>query len=187
MSLAAPRLRPHGHRLRRGAGLGGQAPPPLHPIQLPPVPPLQRISVRFEATGSQAAEVRIEGVRGSFRIRAPRIDVVRLGTQAVPVENGKYFAGLSDLFAGSIHHGYNFVLFTNTGEFISKAFVHRESGHCEKVSQSASQTLRWYSSFPEISLKRIDGQISQINVTPFYHNAKPCELSIGEHLISDTP
>ena len=48
----------------------------------------KRFSVKFEATGTEPTEVRIEGVRGSFRIRSPRIDIVKLETAPVPVAGG---------------------------------------------------------------------------------------------------
>ena len=48
----------------------------------------QRMAVRFETSATGPTEVKIEGVRGSFRIRAPRIDIVQLKTAAVPCHQG---------------------------------------------------------------------------------------------------
>ncbi|SMF48843.1 hypothetical protein SAMN02745866_03195 [Alteromonadaceae bacterium Bs31] len=104
-------------------------------------------------------------------------------TKLVPVEDGKYFAGLSDLQAGSLPHGYNFALFTPEGRFIAKVFVSRETGYCEKVRQSVSQYLGWFSSKPRIELVRSEGKITKIVVQPYYHDSKPCELPVGEHLV----
>ena len=104
-------------------------------------------------------------------------------TIIIPVENGKYFAGLSDLQAGSLLHGYNFALFTPSGEFISKVYVSRETGYCEKVKQSVSQYLYWFSRMPDVKLEREHGKISKIVIESPFHDTKPCELPIGEHLV----
>ncbi|WP_053981346.1 hypothetical protein [Marinagarivorans algicola] len=104
-------------------------------------------------------------------------------TKLVSVENGRYFAGLSDLQAGSLSHGYNFALFTPDGEFLSKVFVSRDAGYCEKVRQSVSQYLGWFAREPRIKLVRSEGKVSKIIVQPYYHDSKPCELPIGVHII----
>ena len=104
-------------------------------------------------------------------------------TKLVSVEGGKYFAGLSDLQAGSLPHGYNFALFTPEGRFVSKVFVSRETGYCEKVRQSVSQYLGWFSRKPRIELVRSEGEISKIIVQSYYGDSKACELPVGEHLV----
>ena len=48
----------------------------------------KRFAVRFEAAGVTPTEVKIVGVSGSFRIRSPRIDMVKLATGPVPVADG---------------------------------------------------------------------------------------------------
>ena len=104
-------------------------------------------------------------------------------TVLVPVEGGKYFAGLSDLQAGSLPHGYNFALFKPDGEFVSRVYVSKDTDYCEKVRQSVSQYLGWFSRVPDIHLERSqDGQISSIIVQAIYHDAAPCNLPIGDHL-----
>jgi len=105
-------------------------------------------------------------------------------TMLVAVEGGKFFAGLSDLQAGSMPYGYNFALFTPEGKFISKVYVSQQSGYCEKVLQTVSQSVEWFRiTGPEINLERIDGEISGIVVSPYYYGTKPCELPVGEHLL----
>ncbi len=104
-------------------------------------------------------------------------------TKIVPVEGGAYFAGLSDLQAGSMPHGYNFALFDSMGNFISRVYVSRESGYCEKVRQSVSQSIGWFSRNPKIKLDRENGEITNIVVSPYYADSKPCYLPVGDHLI----
>jgi hypothetical protein len=104
-------------------------------------------------------------------------------TEIVPVEDGKYFAGLSDLQAGTLPHGYNFALFDIKGGFISRVYVSGESGYCEKVIQSVSQYIRWFSRNPKITLEKTDGKIAKIIVSPIYSNSKPCKIPIGDHLV----
>ena len=69
------------------------------------------------------------------------------------------------------------------GEFISRVFVSRETGYCEKVRQTVSQYLGWFSRTPRMELVRSDGEISKVVVQPYYHGSKPCELPAGEHLV----
>ncbi|MEX2962199.1 hypothetical protein [Microbulbifer sp. TYP-18] len=105
-------------------------------------------------------------------------------TKLVPVDGGKYFAGFSDLQAGSLPHGYNFALFTPDGEFISRVYVSKKTGHCDKVSQSVSQYLRWFSKSPNIKLaKDENGSIKSIIVSPLYYESSPCKLPIGDQLV----
>lgn len=105
-------------------------------------------------------------------------------TALVAVEGGKYFAGLSDLQAGSLPHGYNFALFNPSGEFISRVYVSRDTEYCEKVRQSVSQYLGWFSKPPSISIESTgNGTITSITVQPLYHDTKPCKLPIGDHLV----
>ena len=105
-------------------------------------------------------------------------------TAIVSVEGGKYFAGLSDLQAGSLPHGYNFALFKPNGEFISRVHVSKDTEHCEKVRQSVSQYLGWFSKPPSISIESSgNGTITSITVQPLYHDSKACKLPIGDHLV----
>ena len=104
-------------------------------------------------------------------------------TKLVPVKGGKYFAGLSDLQAGTMPAGYNFALFTPEGQFLSKVYVSRETAYCERVQQSVSQNLNWFSRNPEVTLKWIDEDLESILVKPYYWGDEDCELPLGEHLI----
>lgn len=48
-----------------------------------------RIQTNFVHTGHQSCNVKIQAVRGSCRIRNPRIDVIKLDSNPVPVANGQ--------------------------------------------------------------------------------------------------
>ena len=108
--------------------------------------------------------------------------------ELISIEGGKYFVGLSDLLADSQQHGYNFALINSNGEFISRVFVSARSGHCEKVSQSVSQYVSWYSPNIIVSLVKKGDAVTSIKVNPYTYNdkRKPCVLPVGDHLYPET-
>lgn len=105
-------------------------------------------------------------------------------TALLSVEDGQYFAGLSYFQASSYPHGYNFALFSAQGEFIVKAFVLSESGHCKEPRQSVSQYVFWYDeNDPNVRLRREDNEIVEILVDSYYANDEPCRFVPGDHSV----
>ena len=72
-------------------------------------------------------------------------------TALVNIDDGPYFAGLSNL--KTLSHRYNFVLFDQHGTVLATALITADSGHCGRVSQSTTNRIGWYDEqHPEIRL-----------------------------------
>lgn len=96
-------------------------------------------------------------------------------TMLVPVEEGKYFAGLSNHKLHSRDYGYNFALFTPDGRILSRVNVTPESGYCpDKYTQG--DFYYWYSNIPEITFLPDAEQPTHIIVKSPNSRAEACEL-----------
>jgi hypothetical protein len=96
-------------------------------------------------------------------------------TLLVPVDGGKYFAGLSDRMLQSLDYGYNFALFTPEGEYLSRAYVTTATGYCGRVRESVSMTVMWFEPAPEISLIYEDEVAVAVKV------GRRCSIPLGDH------
>ena len=101
-------------------------------------------------------------------------------TALVSIADGRYFAGLSNFNSISRPHGYNFAVFAADGTFLIKAFVLRGSGHCERVSQSVSQYVRWFNGpEPHITVNFYGTEVTEVLVGDG-KNAEPCKFLPGD-------
>lgn len=96
-------------------------------------------------------------------------------TMLVPVEEGKYFAGLSNHKLHSRDYGYNFALFTPDGEILSRAYITTVTGYCGRVRESVSMGVYWFTDPPDISLIVEEGMPVAVKV------GRRCRIPFGDH------
>jgi hypothetical protein len=105
-------------------------------------------------------------------------DNAEIFNQAVPpltaltsVNDGRYFAGLSNLQTLSAQ--YNFLLISADGKIVTTALITPSSGHCRSVSLTTTNFIRWFNEkAPDVRLSRVGRQV-------FVTIANPYDASAG--------
>jgi len=91
-------------------------------------------------------------------------------TALTSVDNGRYFAGLSNLQTLSFE--YNFLLISASGQIVTTALITPTSGHCRSVSATTSNFIRWFDEeAPKVHLSFAGDQVDTVTVVNPYERA----------------
>jgi hypothetical protein len=92
-------------------------------------------------------------------------------TALTSVDDGRYFAGLSNLQTLSFQ--YNFLLVSAAGQIVTAALITPTSGHCRAVSATTTNFLRWFDeTAPTVQLSFTGDQVAEVTVVnPYDRNA----------------
>lgn len=91
-------------------------------------------------------------------------------TALTSVDEGRYFAGLSNLQALSFQ--YNFLLISADGQIVTTALITPTSGHCRSVSATTTNFIRWFDDkAPKVQLSFAGDQVDTVTVANPYESA----------------
>lgn len=91
-------------------------------------------------------------------------------TALTSVDNGRYFAGLSNLRTLSFR--YNFLLMSADGQIVTTALITPTSGHCGSVSSTTTNFIGWFDEkVPDVHLSFAGGQVAKATVVNPYDTA----------------
>lgn len=95
-------------------------------------------------------------------------------TLLVPVQDGRYFAALSNHALHAFDYGYNFALFTPQGEQLSRAYVSTSTGYCGRVRSTVSMYVYWFTQTPDVRVVEVDGKPDHVLV------GRRCRFPMGD-------
>jgi hypothetical protein len=88
-------------------------------------------------------------------------------TTLTSVDDGRYFAGLSNLQTLSFR--YNFLLIRADGQIVTTALITPTSGHCRSVSATVTNFIRWFDEkAPAVRLSFAGDQLDAVIVVNPY-------------------
>ena len=91
-------------------------------------------------------------------------------TTLTSVDNGRYFAGLSNL--QTLSSQYNFLLISAGGQIVTTALISPTSGHCRSVSAKKTNLIRWFDEkAPTVQLSFAGDQVDAVTVVNPYDRA----------------
>jgi len=91
-------------------------------------------------------------------------------TALTSVDDGRYFAGLSNLQTLSFQ--YNFLLISAGGQIVTTALITPTSGHCRSVSATTTNSLHWFDeSAPAVHLSFAGDLVAAVTVVNPYDRA----------------
>lgn len=91
-------------------------------------------------------------------------------TALTSVNDGRYFAGLSNL--RTLSHKYNFLLITADGQIVTTALITPTSGHCQSVSWTSTNYIGWFDEkAPDVQLAFVGGRVDTVIVRNPYDRA----------------
>lgn len=91
-------------------------------------------------------------------------------TALTSVDEGRYFAGLSNLQVLSSQ--YNFLLISASGRIVTTALITATSGHCRSVSSTTTNFIRWFDEeAPDVRLSFAGDRVDSVTVLNPYDKA----------------